>query len=91
MAEIRKGISWASLTALLIGIGLIVYLAWSATHKTDTENYSRGATHNESTVNITPNQHAYPLCCAKFIIQPDGSYVDAMKKFKDDKKKEVKK
>ena len=80
MSEIRKGMSWASLTALVIGIGLLGYTFYSAMHKTDTENYSKGATHNESTVTVAPVNHAYPLCCARFEIKPDGTYTDLDRK-----------
>lgn len=59
--EIRRGFSWASMTALVLGIGIIAWLAFTATKKTDSENYSKGATHNESTTNISPVQNIYPL------------------------------
>lgn len=56
MAEIRSGASWTSLTALLIGIGLIGFLAYSATKKTDDiENYGKDSSHIEIT------EHNYPL------------------------------
>jgi hypothetical protein len=90
MAEIRKGASWTSLAALLIGIGLIAFLAWSATHKTDSELYTKGAQHNEASTTIAPVQHNYPLSipgCGRFLtIQtPDGiKYTD------QDRKKAVK-
>ena len=81
MTEIRGGFSKASLVACIALVLVVGYLIWSATKKTDTENYGGKATHIETT--IAPVEHAYPLCCARFIIQPDGSYIDPRK----DKKK----
>lgn len=70
MAEIRKGLSWGSLLALVLGIGIVCYLAWSATNKSDNQNYTKGATHNETTVTIAPVEHNYPLSlprCGRFL------------------------
>lgn len=77
MAEtsIRKGVSWASLTALIIGIAIIAYLAYQSTSKTDTTNYAKGTTHTESTLTIAPVEHNYPLslprCGRMFSVDPN--------------------
>lgn len=75
MPEIRKGLSWGSLTAILLGLlslGLITWSQYKATTKTDEVNYTKGAQHTEttSTVNISPTQNLYPLSfpgCSPFI------------------------
>ena len=70
MAEIRKGFSWASLVCFLGLVAIVAYLAWQSTSKEDTQNYSKGATHNETTVNIAPVEHNYPLSlprCGRFL------------------------
>ncbi len=61
MAEIRKGISWASLLAIVMGVGIIAYLTWQSTSKTDTTNYAKGSDHTEMTITIAPQDHYYPL------------------------------
>lgn len=87
MAEIRKGFSWASLVCFILLLAVIGYLVWQSTNKTDTENYSKGATHNETTTNISPVQNLYPLAfpgCSPFIRIDNptgkGPVVDIQKK-----------
>lgn len=46
------------LTALIL-LALIFWLAWSATKKTDAENYAKGSQHNETT--YAPVKYIYPL------------------------------
>ena len=78
MAEIRSGASWFSLLALAIGIGLIAYLAYSATKKTDSENYNKGATHNETTITVSPTYNANPLSfppCGRIFTIDEGSLI----------------
>jgi len=70
MAEIRKGFSWASLVCFLGLVAIVAYLAWQSTSKEDTQNYSKGATHNQTTVSIAPVEHNYPLSlprCGRFL------------------------
>ena len=77
MAEIRKGISWASLLAIVMGVGIIGYLTWQSTSKTDTTNYAKGSDHieNVSTLTIAPIEHNYPLafprCGRTFSVDPN--------------------
>lgn len=83
MAEIRSGgPSWWSLLAVVMGIGTIGWLVFSATNKTDTETFTKGASKVENTRNVAPVIHSYPLSCSRFIIQdtPDGLvYADPAK------------
>lgn len=71
MAEIRSGgPSWWSLLAILIGIGIIGWLTFSATNKSDDTSYTKGATHNETTTNIAPVANYFPLSvpgCSPFV------------------------
>lgn len=76
MAEpIRKGVSWASLLAVLMGVGIIAYLTWQSTKKTDTTNYAKGADHTETNLTVAPVEHNYPLalprCGRLFSIDPN--------------------
>ena len=66
MAEIRTGFSWASLIAIALGIGIIAWLAFTATSKEDIENYKGG----KSEYNITENNYplALPRCGRLFDI-----------------------
>lgn len=50
-----------SITLAVVMIGVIGYLAWQATSKTDSQSYTKGATHNETNVTFTPTYNAYPL------------------------------
>ena len=76
--------SAVSIGAWVALIAIAIYLIFVATHKSDTENYSKGATHYEQT--IAPVEHAYPLCCARFEVRPDGTAVDLDRKKTKDKK-----
>ena len=53
----------------IIAIG--IYMIYVATHKgNDTENYTKGAAHNETTINISPVANYYPLSipgCSPFV------------------------
>ena len=77
MSNIRPGFSWGSLICLIGLVAIVGYLAYSATNKTDSESYTKGATHNESTMNVSPVQNNYPLSipgCGRFLTvqTPDG-------------------
>jgi hypothetical protein len=87
VSAIRKGVSWASLTALMLGIGIVGFLTWSAVNKPQSlDNYAKGATHAENTTNIAPVQNNYPLAipgCGRFLTveTPTGlKYTDLDKK-----------
>ena len=67
--EIRPGFSWASLGAWIGLIGIIVFLCWSATKKTDVDNYAKGAQHYEVTENNYP---LAPRCGQLFSVQDMG-------------------
>ena len=68
--EVKASPSWWSLTAVVLCIGIIAWLAFTATSKEDSQNYTKGAVHNESTTNFSPTQNIYPLGfagCAPFL------------------------
>ena len=68
MAEIRSGFSWASLLAWLGIIGIVIFLAWSAVNKrSESNDYTKGAVHNEYVV----TEHNYPLS-----LHPCGALFD---------------
>ena len=78
-----------SMASIGAWIGLILitgYLVWSSTKKTDTENYTKGATHNESTVESTI--HVYPMGCSRLVLDgmPNNPIATDLKK-QDQKKK----
>jgi hypothetical protein len=59
-----------SIILSIVMIGVLGYLTWSATQKTDDQNYTKGAVHNQSTVTIAPVEHNYPLAlprCGRFL------------------------
>jgi hypothetical protein len=75
--------SWLSVSAWVALVAVVVYLIFAATHKTDSENYAKGASHLETTTTIAPVQNNYPCSipgCSPFLAlkMPDGSvrYVD---------------
>ena len=81
MSEIRPGFSWASLLSVLMGIGIIAFLSWSAVNKPQSiDNYAKGA--SSYTTSVTSTNHAYPLSCARFDLRPDGTVVDLDRKGK---------
>ena len=87
--EVRSGPSWFSLTAVVLCIGIICWLAFTATRKSDDENYSGKASHNESTTNIAPVQNIYPLGfagCTPFL-RLDNPVSKAVPEAKKDVKK----
>jgi hypothetical protein len=61
MTEVRSGFSWYSLTAVALCIGIICWLALTATSKTDDTSYAGKATHNESTLTVAPVENNYPF------------------------------
>lgn len=78
-SKIRKGVSWASLLAVLMGVGIIAYLTWQSTKKTDTTNYAKGADHTENVSTLAPVENNYPLsfrCGRLFSIDPDWAKKD---------------
>ena len=68
--------SSVSIVLSIVVLGLIAYLAWQATKKEDSQNYTKGATHNETTVTLSPTYNAYPLAfppCGRFFsIDPNA-------------------
>jgi heme/copper-type cytochrome/quinol oxidase subunit 2 len=80
--------SFVSIGAWIALIAIVVYLIYAATHKGDTENYTKGATHTESTYTIAPVQNIYPLAipgCGRFLTveTPQGlKMIDQDKKVK---------
>ena len=59
-----------SILAWIALVAITVYLIYAATHKTDSENYTKGAQHNEATTTIAPVQNLYPLSfpgCGRFL------------------------
>jgi len=81
--------SAVSITMAVVLTIVIGYLVYSSTKKTDSENYTKGATHNESSTNISPVANYYPLSipgCSPFV-RVDGDTVKATDKQSKDKKK----
>ena len=78
--------SWVSISAWAALVAVVIYLVFAATHKSDSENYTKGASHSEMT--IAPVQNLYPLSfpgCGRFLTieTPEGvKYVDLDKKVK---------
>jgi len=59
-----------SIVLSVIMVGVLGYLTWSATHRSNDQNYTKGAVHNETTVNVAPVEHNYPLAlprCGRFL------------------------
>lgn len=69
--EMRRGFSWGSTAAMAVGVLalVLIFLVWKSTSKTDTENYQKGATHNETT--IAPNEYQLVRCGQLFAWTPE--------------------
>jgi hypothetical protein len=85
MSEIRKGVSWGSLLALIGLAAMGVYLVYQATH-TNTSNtaYAKGADHVETNLTVAPVENNYPLafprCGKTFSIDPNWANQPKAKK-----------
>jgi hypothetical protein len=81
MAEIRSGgPSWWSLLALALGVGIICWLAFTATSKEDTENYRGGKTEITIAPVYTANPLSFPPCGRIFDISTGSPTIPATQK-----------
>lgn len=72
--------SWLSKVLAVVVVALIIavgYVFKKATDKTDTDNYDKGAVHNEYTIS---ENNILPRCGQMFAIMEKGMPVKAVKK-----------
>jgi len=50
-----------SIALAIVMVAVIGYLSWQATSKSNDQNYTKGAVHNESSTTISPTEIVYPL------------------------------
>lgn len=63
--------SWVSIILSVVMLGVIVWLIYAATHKTDTENYTKGASHSETTLSPTANYYPFSFGCSPLLKMTD--------------------
>lgn len=79
-----------SITLAVVVVGIIVFLTYQSTTKENSQNYTKGAVHNQTTLTISPVENNYPLalprCGRLFSVDPDWA-----KQFDKPEDKKVKK
>lgn len=67
--------SAVSITLAVLMLAVIGYLAYQSTTKEDSQNYTKGAVHNQTTLTVAPVENNYPLafprCGRTFSIDPN--------------------